>query len=169
MNWFDIVIAVVVLGTTLLGFRLGLLRTAFLFGAFILGIAIGIQVSALLDELLQEIIADKDVRDLVTFTGAFALVFVGVNLIGSIICKAMGFMPFKWIDQCIGGVLGVLTGIVLVGLAIMYLIKTPVSGSEEWLAGSALAPIIKEIVSPIFQQFLEKEPAASFAFLGRMV
>ena len=169
MNWVDLVIVAVVLGATFLGFKIGLLRAAFLFGALILGAVIAARVSGLLDTLLEKLIENPDVRDLVTFTGAFVLIFLGVNAVGSIICKMVGFTPFKWIDQWIGSVLGFLAGVIFVGLAIMYLTKSPVSGSEEWLKGSALAPTMKAIVSPILREFLEKKSAVGFAVFGWMV
>jgi uncharacterized membrane protein required for colicin V production len=169
MNWFDLAIAAAVLGATFFGFKMGLIRAAFLFGAFILGAVIGAEISVLLDSLLENIIHNPDVRDLVSFTGAFVLVFVGVNVVGSIIYRIASFTPLKWIDCWIGGALGFLAGIILVGLAIMYLTKSPISGSEQWLKGSALVPIIKAIIKPIFREVLEKEPAAVFVVPKRAV
>jgi uncharacterized membrane protein required for colicin V production len=161
MNWVDLVIVAAVLGAAFLGFKIGLLRAAFLFGAFILGAVIGARVSVLLDTLLEKLIEDPDVRDIATFTGAFVLVFLGVNAFGSIVCRVVSFTPFRWIDQWIGSVLGLLAGVIFVGLAIMYLTKSPISGSEEWLKESALTPIMKGVVSPIFREFLEKKPLES--------
>jgi len=161
MNWVDLVIIAVVLGAAFLGFKIGLLRAAFLFGALILGAVIGARVSALLDTLLEKLIQDPDVRDLVAFTGAFVLIFLAVNAFGSIICNAIDLTPFRWIDQWIGSVLGFLAGVIFAGLVIMYLTKSPISGSEEWLKESALTPIMKAIVSPILREFLEKEPLES--------
>lgn len=169
MNWVDLVIIAVVLGAAFLGFKIGLLRAAFLFGALILGAVIGARVSALLDTLLEKLIQDPDVRDLVAFTGIFALVFLGVNAFGSIICKAVDLTPFRWIDQWIGSVLGFLAGVIFAGLVIMYLTKSPISGSEEWLKESALTPIMKAIVSPIFREFIERKSTVNFAVFGRMV
>jgi uncharacterized membrane protein required for colicin V production len=162
MNWVDLVIVAAVLGAAFLGFKIGLLRAAFLFGAFILGAVIGARVSVLLDTLLEKLIEDPDVRDIATFTGAFVLVFLGVNAFGSIVCRVVSFTPFRWIDQWIGSVLGFLAGIMLVGLAIMYLTKSSVSGSEEWLKESSLVPIIKTITSPILRELLEKKSLVPF-------
>lgn len=168
MNWFDVAIIAAVLGAAFLGFKIGLLRAAFLFGSLILGILIGARVSVLLDTLLEKLIKDPDVRDLVTFTGAFVLIFLGINAFGSIVCKIVSFTPFRWIDQWIGSVLGFLAGVMFVGLAIMYLTKSPVSGSEEWLKESFLVPIMKAIISPILREFLGKEPGVISVVLSRM-
>jgi len=169
MNWFDLAIIAVVLGAAFLGFKIGLLRAAFLFGAFILGAVIGARVSALLNPLLEKLIQDPDVRELVAFTGAFLLIFLVANAFGGIIHKVVGFTPLRWIDQWIGSVLGFLAGVIFVGLAIMYLTKYPISGLEEWLEGSALAPIMKAIVTPILREFMERKSAVNFAIFGWMV
>lgn len=169
MNWVDIVIIAAILGVALLGFKIGLLRAAFLLGAFILGITISSEVAASLNTLLEEFIENSDVRDLITFTGAFVLIFVGVNFVGGIICKMLRFTPFKWLDQLIGGALGLLAGVVFVGLIVVWLTKSPISGLEELFEKSALAPIMKELVSPIFQEFLEKKSSVAFVVFGRRV
>ena len=163
MNWVDLAIVAAILGATLLGFKIGFLRAAFLLGAFVLGIMISARVSALLDTLLEKIIQNPDARDLVTFTGAFVLIFAGVNIFGSIICRALHFTFLRWIDSFVGGTLGFLAGVIFTGLVIMYLIKSPISGSEEWVKESLLAPIMKAIVSPIFQELLEKKSVVDFA------
>ena len=157
MNWLDLIIISLIVGATLTGFKMGLLRATFLVGSLVLGILISAQVAAVLDELLEKIIENQDIRDLVTFSGAFVVIFVGVNIAGSIICKIISFTPLKWIDSWIGSALGFLAGIMFVGVATMYLVKLPVEGTEVLVDKSLLAPMLKALVRPVLRELMEKK------------
>ena len=161
MNWFDIAIIVVIFGSTFLGLKIGLVRAAVVLAAFIIAAGLAAQLSVQRISILEKLIENQDVREMAVFTAVFILAFAAINIVGGIICKIINFTPLKWIDQLIGGVLGLLAGIVLIGLGITYLAKSPTSNSEEWLEGSALAPIIKSIVGPILQEFRERKSEIS--------
>lgn len=157
MNWVDIVILILILGAALLGHKIGLLRTTFLVGAFVLGIMISAPLSVIIASPLEKSIDNPNTRETVGFTVAFILIFGAVNAAGNTVCRIVNFTPLKWVDRWIGIALGSLAGIILVGLIIAYLTKSPTSGSEGWISGSAFAPVIKDIVGPIFREFTEKK------------
>ncbi len=163
MNWFDIVIVAVILGATFTGTRVGLMRSVFLFGAFIIAAVISGRIAAAFAKPLGELVHNPDLGYFISFAAAFVLIFFILSVIGSIVCRIADFPPLKWLDRWVGGVLGFLAGIVFVGLVILYLTRSPVSGSQEWLEGSALAPIIKSIIRGV----LGKEPEIhSVALIG---
>ena len=169
MNWVDIVISILVLGAALLGHRIGLLRTTFLVGAFVLGIIISAPLSVIIASPLDRSIDNPNTRETIGFTVAFILIFGAVNAAGNVVCRIVNFTPLKWVDRWIGIALGFLAGIILVGLIIAYLTKSPTSGSDQWISGSAFAPIIRDIVGPIFREFMERKSLLTPVASGRMM
>jgi membrane protein required for colicin V production len=157
MNWFDLVIVLVILGAGLLGFKIGLTGTAFLFAALFLGTLVGARVAVLPISAMEKLISNPDVRELVVFTAVFLPVFFFVIIIGSVVTKSMQSKPLKWIDCLIGAVLGLLVGVVFMQLVIIYLTKYPTSSSEGWLSGSRLVSFMKDIIAPIIRDMLERK------------
>lgn len=166
MNWVDILITVTLLGTTFLGYKIGVIRAAWILGSFTLATIIGARGSVVFASRMGELMKDQDLGYLVSFIAVFALTFFVLSLVGNIICRMADFPPLKWVDGFIGGVLGFLAGIALVGLVIIYLTKFPTANSEQWLNGSFLASVVEAVISPIFQEFLRKNDIAnSVAFV----
>ncbi len=156
MNWFDIVIIATIALIAFIGTKIGVIRAACVFGSFILATIIGARASVVFAERLGELMKNPDLGYLVSFATVFILVFVGLSFVGAAISKVADIPPLSWVDGLIGGVLGFVAGIALVGLAIIYLTKYPVSNSEQWLKGSYLSAIVKFVIAPIFQEFLRR-------------
>ncbi len=156
MNWFDIVIVVAIACTASIGIKIGVIRAACVFGSFIVATVVGARASVVLAPRLGELMHDPDLGYLVSFVTVFAIIFVVLGFVSNAISKVADIPPLSWIDGLIGGVLGFVAGIALAGLAIIYLTKSPVSNSEQWLEGSYLSAVVKFIISPIFQEFLRK-------------
>ena len=169
MNWVDIVIISALLGVAFLGSRIGVIRAACVFGAFILATIVAARASVILAARLGELVYDRELGYLVSFGAAFTLTFVGLLFIGDAICRITEFPPLRWIDRGLGAVLGLLAGVVFIGIAIVYLTKTPVSNSEQWLGGSSLVPMVRAIISPLFREFLEKDDMVASVVFNRMM
>lgn len=167
MNWVDIAIMAALLGIASLGSGIGVVRAACVFGTFILATIVASRASVVFAARLGELVHDRQLGYIIAFSAAFLLTFIGLGFISNAIYRITEFAPLRWINHGVGGILGFLAGIVLVGLAIIYLTQSPVSNSEQWLDGSFLAPIIKAAISPLFQEFLGKGDAASVALIIR--
>lgn len=159
MIWVDLVIIAVILLSAVLGAKIGLLRALFLFGAFVLATVIARAAAPLPASALENVVHNRDLRIIIGFAILFVLILVIVNVVGAIICKLMDFTPLKWIDRGIGGILGFLAGVIFIGVAIIFLTSSPVSGSEQWLDKSFLAPVVKSVIKPIHKGFRKSEPA----------
>ena len=169
MNGFDAAILVIILGTGFLGFRIGLMRAAFLLGAFVLGTMAGAAISAIPSSIMVELVSNPNVRELLVFIAIFLPVFAVVNIIGSVAYKSVKSKPMKWVDCIIGSILGILIGGALSALVIVYLTKSPTSGSEKWLEGSSLVPTIKSAINPILREFLRKKTAEFAVVFDRYI
>jgi len=169
MNWIDIVILAILLLISSLGSGIGVIRAACVFGTFILATIVASRASVIFAALLAKLMYNRELGYIISFAAVFVLTFIGLSFICSAIKKMAQFAPLRWIDRGIGGILGFLAGSILVGLALVYLTQSPISNSEQWIDGSFLAPIIKGAVSPLFQEFLEKDNAIAPVVFSRIV
>ena len=156
MTWIDAIIIVALLGAAFVGFKIGVISTAGASGAFIVAIVVGSRASVTFAERLGKILQDPDMGYIISFIAAFSLTFIVLIFISSTICKAIRSTPLEWVDSWIGSILGFLAGIVIIGVAIVYLTKYPSGNSEQWLKKSFIVPIIRSIISPLFREFLRK-------------
>ena len=161
MNWFDIAIIAAYLSSAFIGFKIGVLRAAIVSGAFIVATVVGARGSIVFALFLKRFFENPDFAYITSFIAAFALAFFCLIFVGMALYRAVKVTPLGWIDSWIGSILGFLAGVVMVGLAIVYLTKYPTSNSEEWLKGSFMVSIVKAIISPLFQEFLEKSGAVA--------
>ena len=156
MTWIDAIIIVVLLGAAFLGFKIGVISTAGASGAFIVAIVVGSRASIVFAKSLGGIFHDPDLGYIISFIAAFALTFLVLIFISSAICRAIRSTPLEWVDSWIGSILGFLAGILIIGVAIVYLTKYPSANSEQWLKESFIVPTIRAIISPLFREFLRK-------------
>ncbi len=151
MNWVDIAIIIIILIPAFIGYKTGLIKTAFLFAAFFLGALISSKSPILPPSFLEKNIVEPKMRYLVNFAATFLIVFVGVNLAGAIVYRVISFTPLKWVDKWVGTGLGVLAGIIFAGFVITRLTGPNLDGSQELFTNSLLAPILKDMFGQIFQ------------------
>ena len=150
MNWVDIAIIIIILIPGFIGYKTGLIKTAFLFVAFFLGALISSRYPLLPASFLEKNIDEPKIRYLINFAATFLIVFVAVNLAGAIVYRIISFTPLKWVDTWIGSGLGFLAGIIFAGYLVTYLASSHFLGSEELLKKSILTPILKDILGQIF-------------------
>ena len=160
MNWVDAVIIAAFFSAAFLGFKIGVLRTAIMSGTFILATVAGARGSVMFSALLERHFDDPNLAYVIGFMAAFSLAFAGLLFIGMAIYKVVSLTPLAWVDRWIGSILGALAGVVLLGLAIVYLTTFPTANSEEWLNGSSITPIVRAFMSPIFRELLRGGNAA---------
>ena len=156
MTWVDGAIIGILIAAAFIGSRIGVVRAVCVCASFVLATIISSRVAVVLDALIVDYIHDENLSYVISFTAIFILSLVGLSYIGNAICKVIRATPLAWFDSWIGGVMGFVSGIILVGLAVMYLIWYPVSNSDLWLNDSFLVSVIKVILSPILQEVLRK-------------
>lgn len=121
VNWIDVVIVVLIVLSAIVGLVRGFVREAFSLATWIAAIVL----SALYYEALAGVVPFDVGNITVQRTLSFALIFLGVLLVGSLInylinrlAKAVGL---GGIDRVLGGAFGVLRGALLVTLLVLLL------------------------------------------------
>jgi len=141
MNWLDAVILIALIGFTLSAFRAGLIREVVTLVAVVVGVLIaGHYYDDLADDVLLFIKNDKAAKVI-----AFASLFGSIALLGQLgaflMKQAVSILLLGWLDHLAGGAFGLLKGLVLVELFLMFFATFPYLGLDEAIDGSGIAPL----------------------------
>jgi membrane protein required for colicin V production len=139
MNWIDIIILVVVLVSTFIGLRAGIIKIALSFAGVIVGVMLAgrfhVALAGRLTFISQERIAE---------VVAFAVILIVVMLIASVLAAVLkgiaSLVLLGWVNHLGGAVVGFLLGAVLIGALLTLWVKFP--GSSGVIANSSLAEIL---------------------------
>lgn len=141
MNWLDAVILIALIGFTVAAFRAGLIREVVTLVAVVVGVFIaGHYYDDLAEDVLLFIKNDKAAKVI-----AFLTLFASVALLGQLAAflmkQAVSMLLLGWLDHLAGGVFGLLKGLVLVELFLMFFATYPYLGLDKVIDGSGLAPL----------------------------
>ena len=118
MNWLDLVLLVLILGSGVVGIWIGLIRAAF--GA--LGILVGVTTAGRMSEDLGSLYASFVTNDTLATGVAYVLIILAaliVARVATIIARKVVYMLFMgWIDRAAGLAMGLVAGVVISGAAI---------------------------------------------------
>ncbi|MFK7864065.1 MAG: CvpA family protein [Pseudohongiellaceae bacterium] len=138
MNEIDAVILVIVGLSCLFGLWRGLIKEVLSLVTWIAALALARLYSGVVADFLVNIINNESAR----YVSAFALVFVAVMMIGTLInhliSKLLTITGLKLVDRLLGGAFGVVRGAIIV-VVIIFITGAFVNETEQW-QGSQLIP-----------------------------
>jgi uncharacterized membrane protein required for colicin V production len=135
MNPFDYLISVLLVFSTISGFKAGLIQTVFKTIGYIAGGVIGVGIAInYLDSLDSEIyLLGGLILSVIIFAllGEFLL-----GLLGLLFRKALFIPPFKFIDSALGGALSVVKFGVITYLISTILVASPIALADKYITPS---------------------------------
>ena len=141
MNWLDAVILIALIGFTVAAFRAGLIREVVTLVAVVLGVLIaGHYYDDLADDVLLFIKNDKAAK-VIAFLSLFGSVALLGQLAAFLIKQAVSILLLGWLDHLAGGAFGLLKGLLLVELFLMFFATFPYVGLDEAIDDSGIAPL----------------------------
>ncbi len=165
MNWVDITILAVVLSSTLMGLFWGLIRQVM----SVAGLVGGIYFAGRFYQPVAELLHGKDGGGMVADANwariiGFGVVVVGfsllIGIVGSVIRLVANLLFLGWLDHLLGGLLGLVTSLVLIMSLLVVATVFPVpnlsqaikeSQVAQWLGG--FTPAIVAMLPPEFTTF----------------
>lgn len=144
MIWVDYVFIGIVLVSVLVGIFRGLVREALSLAVWVLAFVLTLRFAPLLAEHLQASIKTGPVRTV----AAYAIVFFGVLIVGSLVTWAISHLVkgagLGSIDRTLGGGFGLARGIFILA-AVVLLAGTSAAKQEPWWKESVLVPRIEPL------------------------
>ena len=141
MNWLDIVIAVILLVSLFTAFRNGLSREFVRLLALVAGIVAGMWWYGRLAGYYEPYLPSRQLAEFVAFMTFVVVSLIAGGVVAWALAKLLGWTGLRWFDRLLGGAFGAVRGLLISAVVVMAVVAfEPVSGSDETVAGSRLAP-----------------------------
>ncbi len=156
-NWLDILLLAIIGVSLLLGLFRGLTRMVIGIAAVVAGFVVAALYYRPVSTVFKRLLEAEIWRHLI----AFVLIFVAVLIVGGLISFLLSKIikgPLRFADRVLGGLLGVVTGILVCGVLVIAQLAFPVD--KQALRSSGIAPycywLTKGMIQVIPQELKEK-------------
>jgi len=139
LNWLDILIIFIVGISIFFGVKRGVIKEVFTLLALILGIVIAGRYCHSGAAILGGAIHNQNAANTVSFVLIFSLVVIFFAIIGILLKKLIRLVELGGVDRLGGAAFGLLRGAIIVGVALVFITKYPISGSDTWVQDGSLA------------------------------
>lgn len=165
MNWLDIVIIVILVVPTFLGFRRGLIGTILPLVGIVLGVIVAGRGYGSMANWLSNWLESPAQAKIVAFILIFILFMIAITVVTKLVRGFLGFLLLGWIDKFGGLVFGLVMGGVVAGALLSIVSRFFTSRVEATVADSALAAFLLDKF-PFVLYLLPKEFEAVRQFFG---
>ena len=156
-NWLDILLLVIIGVSFILGLIKGLTRMVIGIASVVAGFIFAALYYRPVSVLFSRLLAAEIWRHLVAFVLIFIAVLIAGGLVSFLLSKIIKG-PLRFADRILGGMLGVVTGVLVCGVLVIAQLAFPVD--KQALQRSAIAPycywLTKGMIQVIPQELKEK-------------
>jgi len=126
MNWLDFILAVILVGTTMLGIIKGFLRQVFSILALIVGLTLALNFYSSFSWIYLRLTSNVLLAHFLGFMTIFVAVF-GLGLAASYMLSKLAKGPLMILNKILGGFFGLLTGLLICGVIVFTLSVFPIN------------------------------------------
>lgn len=154
MSKFDIVVAIILLVGTVLGYKRGFLLELFFLIALVLGVFVGFKLMSWgVEYLSQKFNADTAILPYISFALIFIIVAVVVTFLGGRIKNSIDKTFLGRMDAAAGAVLGLLKYAFSISIILWLVDSFKISLPESWVSDSILYPVVAHVAPTIASFF----------------
>lgn len=154
MSKFDIVVAIILLVGTVLGYKRGFLLELFFLIALVLGVFVGFKLMSWgVEYLSQKFNADTAILPYISFALIFIIVVVVVTFLGGRIKNSIDKTFLGRMDAAAGAVLGLLKYSFSISIILWLVDSFKISLPESWVSDSILYPVVAHVAPTIASFF----------------
>lgn len=146
MNWIDVILISILALTTILGVVKGLVKQVFGLLAVIIGLILALGFYSQVSTLYLRFISNEVLAHFLGFLTIF-LVVLCLGWVSSYTLSKFIKGPLKFLNNILGGGLGLLKGILICGVVVFALLVFPIS--KKALKESALSPVCLQLTRAI--------------------
>lgn len=162
MNWLDIVIIVILVGSVIGGLRNGLIRSVSALAGLIIGVVLAGRFYVALGERLSAVLQDN-IAKVLAFIIILCAVIVIAAILGAILTKAASALVLGWLNHLGGGVFGLVMGGIVCAALLAIWVKF--MGIASFITGSTIAPVLLDRF-PVILALLPEEFDSVRKFFG---
>ncbi len=171
MNWLDIILLLIIAAFVIRGLIKGLFREVFVISGIILGIILAINQYDNLGRAIQEnfLFLSPKVASLI----AFALIFVGIALIGAILGAVLHSLLkrsfAKGVEGGGGFLLGLAEGALVCSMILILINISPLRVKfNRWTDKSILAPYLMKVGPSVYDGLISVTPGKAKKFMEKL-
>jgi membrane protein required for colicin V production len=147
LNWFDIVLILIMLWSALSGLRAGFARVVVGFIAAICGLLAGFWFYRLMAAKLMPWVKTVTVADILAFLIIFFAVLILGSLVSTVLSRLFNWIGLSWFNRFLGGIAGVFRGALVIAALVDVMVAFSPSPTPAFLGNSRVLPYTLEISS----------------------
>ena len=162
MNWFDYLLLALLTFSTVAGLMRGLLREVIALVTWVTAVWLAWSYSGLIEAHLGGALAYEGARTWVARAIVFLIVIVIGSAIGLIVSHFVRLSLFSALDRACGALFGLLRGLVMVGLIVIFCHAVRLEG-EPWWRSSLLVPYAEHAANLLRAMVGERKMVAGYS------
>jgi membrane protein required for colicin V production len=139
MNWLDIVLVLLLIGSAISGLMSGLIRSLFSLAGLIVGVILAGRYYITLSGYLS-FISNENAAQILAFIIISLIVMIIATLLGILFTKLVSAVLLGWLNRLLGAVFSVIVGAIFIAALLAIWIKF--EGSNDAITNSAIATIL---------------------------
>lgn len=139
-NWFDVVLALLILMSGIAGLRSGLARVIVGIAATIAGLIAGFWCYRIVAVKLTPFIHSTEIADFLGFFIIFLAVVILGAIVAAILSRIFQWIGLSWFNHFLGGVAGLFRGALVVAVLAIILIAFSPSPTPAFIQNSRMLP-----------------------------
>ena len=145
MNWYDILMIVIIVAGFLYGMIKGIVSELFALIGIVGGFVVAMKFSFILKPYILPFVKKEIVAVVFSFAVLLILTAVIFIMLGVFFRKALKIVHLSWLDRFVGGIFGIVKGLVIAGL-ISLLIFVFLPGGKTFIGKSTVGKYTVNVV-----------------------
>ena len=145
MNWYDILMIVIIVAGFLYGMIKGIVSEIFALIGIVGGFVVAMKFSFILKPYILPFVKKEIVAVVFSFAVLLILTAVIFIMLGVFFRKALKIVHLSWLDRFVGGIFGIVKGLVIAGL-ISLLIFVFLPGGKTFIGKSTIGKYTVNVV-----------------------
>ena len=171
MNWLDLVWVALIVVFVIRGAVRGLFKEGFGLAGIFLGLIIAINRYEAVGKIIVNNFPNLSLK--IANVLSFGFIFIAVALLGGvagiILHKASKYSPIKGLDQGGGFLLGLVEGVLICSVILIFLTISPLSEkTTKWMRGSTLSPYLMEVGPFVYNSVISVTPGKAKKFMEEL-
>ncbi len=145
LNWFDVVLLLILLASAISGLRSGLARVIIGLISTIVGVVAGFWCYRMVAAQLMPIVRTEVVANILGFCVIFCGVLIVGALIAALLSRLFQWIGLSWFNHLLGGIAGAIRGALVIAVLVDVLVAFSPSPTPQFISNSYFLPYTTEI------------------------
>jgi membrane protein required for colicin V production len=149
VNWFDLVLVLMLLSSAITGLRAGLARVVVGLAATVVGLLAGFWCYGLVAAKIAPWVGTPTLANLLGFACIFLAVLLIGSLVASLLSQIFRWIGLSWFNHLLGGVAGLLRGVLVITAIVGAIVAFTPSPPPQFLNESRILPYTSRLATAL--------------------